>query len=493
MMSGARKVLFGGVFSLLCCSYLWAAEEGKTTAVAATNNVSTQAVVAVSNAPQYGFVEAKFEDNGENDLFRRAPWSASLGLGFVTFEGDEKVEDGLFIPLRLGYDMSPRWTVEGALEVYPSLRNRSFDSPNRHGLDSSIWAMRLGMNVLYHLRNVKNLHWDPFLSVGGGGIYYSKKIQDYGYVQPNVMGGCGLFYHFNDAWALRADAQVALVFGTHNEFNGLFTLGVNYRWGTQAKPNYEVVGGGIDSDADGLTDAEEEQIGTDPYDPDTDKDGLTDGEEVKVYHTDPLNPDSDWDGLTDGAEVLTYKTNPLDRDTDKGGVSDGHEVIEDHTNPLDPKDDLMLFTLNIEYDYDKATIKTQYYDKLDAVVKVLRRDPLAKAKVEGHCDKWPKSERVYNQKLSERRANGVLDYLSNVGGVERTRLQARGYGFDRPIASNDVPENRAHNRRTEIYITPGATVAAQALSNGVSQVSSKEATWPLGVDATNRPPAMPKK
>ncbi len=59
----------------------------------------------------------------------------------------------------------------------------------------------------------------------------------------------------------------------------------------------------VDSDNDGLTDAEEKALGTDPFNPDTDGDGLFDGEEVKVYKTDPLNPDTDGDGFKDGAEV----------------------------------------------------------------------------------------------------------------------------------------------------------------------------------------------
>ena len=58
-----------------------------------------------------------------------------------------------------------------------------------------------------------------------------------------------------------------------------------------------------DSDSDGLTDNEEQALGTDALATDTDKDGLFDGEEVKVYKTNPLNPDSDNDGYTDGEEV----------------------------------------------------------------------------------------------------------------------------------------------------------------------------------------------
>lgn len=59
----------------------------------------------------------------------------------------------------------------------------------------------------------------------------------------------------------------------------------------------------IDTDSDGLTDAEEATLGTDPTRIDTDGDDLTDGEEVNFYFTDPLNPDTDGDTYSDGSEV----------------------------------------------------------------------------------------------------------------------------------------------------------------------------------------------
>jgi len=61
---------------------------------------------------------------------------------------------------------------------------------------------------------------------------------------------------------------------------------------------------GMDQDADGLYDFEEEKIGTDPNNRDTDRDGLDDYYEVRIYKTDPLNPDTDGDGYSDGDEVM---------------------------------------------------------------------------------------------------------------------------------------------------------------------------------------------
>ncbi len=67
-----------------------------------------------------------------------------------------------------------------------------------------------------------------------------------------------------------------------------------------------------DSDSDGLSNAQEELIGTDPFNPDTDADQLTDGQEVLVYATNPLHPDTDMDGFSDGQEVLVLGSDPLD-------------------------------------------------------------------------------------------------------------------------------------------------------------------------------------
>ena len=92
-----------------------------------------------------------------------------------------------------------------------------------------------------------------------------------------------------------------------------------------------------DTDDDGLDDGEEVELGTDPTDPDTDDDGLLDGDEVD---TDPLNPDTDGDGLADGVEVEAG-SDPLDVDTDGDGIEDGPDGLGDEDddgviNVLDP-------------------------------------------------------------------------------------------------------------------------------------------------------------
>jgi outer membrane protein OmpA-like peptidoglycan-associated protein len=412
----------------------------------------------------------------ERDLFEDAPWYVGAGIGYIHFEGDEPVNPGVGLGLRLGHDWNEYWSAEVGLNVFPHLDNSEFDNPNRFELDGPIWAVGLQGDVMLHLRNQQDLHWDPYLSVGGQLMYYEEDLGN-GNAELMLTAGAGLFYHFNDVWSMRVDFRTGIA-GADTEFNQLVFVGVNNRWGANVPPVISVSGGQLDSDGDGLLDAQEANIGTDPFNPDTDGDGLTDGQEVngidrdgRTIKTNPLEPDTDMDALKDGAEVLTYRTDPLDRDTDKGGVADGHEVIDDKTDPLNPKDDLQLFTLNIEFDLDRANLRPQYHGDLDKIVKVLQRDPQATARVEGHADKRKTSKRDYNLKLSERRAKAVMDYMVHVGGIEASRLSHVGYGFDRPLAPNDTEANMQKNRRTEIYIRPSGQVEPLATGAGASLVS----------------------
>lgn len=79
---------------------------------------------------------------------------------------------------------------------------------------------------------------------------------------------------------------------------------------TTPMPPEETPGAAVDSDKDGLNDAQEEQMKTDPLNQDSDKDGLTDGDEVLIWKTDPTNKDSDGDGYLDGEEA-NHGYNPL--------------------------------------------------------------------------------------------------------------------------------------------------------------------------------------
>ena len=111
---------------------------------------------------------------------------------------------------------------------------------------------------------------------------------------------------------------------------------------------------------------------------------------------------------------------------------------------------------NVLFDYDKSTLRPESYETLDKLVTVMQQPP-AKSKVElsGHTDN--KGPNDYNQKLAERRAQSVVNYLINKG-ISKDRLVAKGYGESRPAAPNsqpdgsDNPAGRQLNRRTELKL-----------------------------------------
>ncbi len=99
------------------------------------------------------------------------------------------------------------------------------------------------------------------------------------------------------------------------------------------------------------------------------------------------------------------------------------------------------------FDFNKATLKPAGQEKVDEVVQTMKQHPEVRATVEGHTDSV--GSEAYNQRLSERRANAVRDYLV-AHGIDASRITTRGYGKTKPIASNKTAEGRAKNRRVEI-------------------------------------------
>ena len=399
-------------------------------------------------------------------------WYFTPSIGYLNFEGDQPLEDGFFLNIRVGYDLNEWWGVEGGFFLAPKLDENLVDGegahlfqredgswytdPNRRKSHSrgddaffgDTWAAGIYADALFHFTRWERL--DPFLAGGIGLNIYGKDVVDSGRTEFVFRGGGGVMWHFSDVWAVRGDFRLLL--DTDNtEFNNEFDVGIVWNWDAGGDPSFVAVSGPIDTDGDGLTDDYEMQIGTDPNNPDTDGDGITDGDEVLKYKTDPLNPDTDFDGLKDGAEVFKYKTDPLDPDTDKGGVKDGHEVLVDHTDPLNGNDDLLRFELHLLFDYDKSVIHAKDYPELDTVAKVLARNPGATATIEGHADRLYRSKADYNRRLSERRANAVKSYFISKG-IDASRLKTVGYGFDRPQVKPDLKNGTPENRRVEVYI-----------------------------------------
>ncbi len=99
--------------------------------------------------------------------------------------------------------------------------------------------------------------------------------------------------------------------------------------------------------------------------------------------------------------------------------------------------------------WNRAQIKSESFRVLDDVVLAMKDNPTLKVRIEGHTDS--SGAVVHNQKLSQRRAESVLDYLVS-HGVATARLQAQGFGPTVPLETNDTAEGREKNRRVEFVI-----------------------------------------
>ncbi len=103
----------------------------------------------------------------------------------------------------------------------------------------------------------------------------------------------------------------------------------------------------------------------------------------------------------------------------------------------------------VEFEYSKFTIRKESFPILDDVTQLLLRHPeLERVEVQGH---YPNPPKTYSIRLSHGRAEAVAKYLVEQG-IARRRIEARGYGEERPLAPYDTPEGKKLNRRIEIHV-----------------------------------------
>lgn len=104
---------------------------------------------------------------------------------------------------------------------------------------------------------------------------------------------------------------------------------------------------------------------------------------------------------------------------------------------------------NIFFDTDKSTLLQQSYQELQFLIAILESHPKMKIEISGHTDS--QGSDLHNQQLSENRAKEVVDYLME-NGIDEKRLKFKGYGKNKPIATNATEEGRQKNRRVEFKI-----------------------------------------
>lgn len=103
--------------------------------------------------------------------------------------------------------------------------------------------------------------------------------------------------------------------------------------------------------------------------------------------------------------------------------------------------------LNVRFDTASAVVKEKYHKDIQTVASFMKLYPDVTVTIEGHTDNVGNDD--YNQKLSEKRANSIRQYLIDKFRIDGSRLTAVGYGKSKPVAGNDTEEGRQLNRRVQ--------------------------------------------
>jgi OOP family OmpA-OmpF porin len=221
--------------------------------------------------------------------------------------------------------------------------------------------------------------------------------------------------------------------------------------------------------------------------PDTDGDGLDDSADKCPSEAGPVNrqgcpeKDSDKDGILDEqdscpseAGVPELKGCPA-KDKDNDTVADHVDNCPNEAGPADNqgcpaaqkqlvaiKGDRIELKDKVYFDTSAATIQARSFALLDQIAKLLVEHPeIVKLTVEGHTD--DRGPVDFNRTLSQQRAESVAAYLAGKG-VAKERMEAKGFGPDRPVQPNTTSEGRAANRRVD-FITGYADDQPEAPAN----------------------------
>jgi len=198
-------------------------------------------------------------------------------------------------------------------------------------------------------------------------------------------------------------------------------------------------------------------------DGDFDKDGVVDHEDqcpadASGLHPDPAKPgcplaDRDGDSVPDAEDHCPDKAGAPSPDPKRNGCPG---LVKIDAGQIEIKTPVFFATNN-------DTILRRSFRVLTAVADVLRATPnIKRVDVQGHTDAQGNAE--HNLDLSRRRAERVRLWLI-IHGVEAARLEAHGFGGDRPVATNKTGAGRATNRRVEFLITD------PALASGATQAA----------------------
>ena len=274
----------------------------------------------------------------------------------------------------------------------------------------------------------------PFLLLGGGAQYEDRDINSGTNGFANAGGGFLINLNQSGSAAIRIDAKRYWIWDDEVEAGRDYVMDTRINAGVQLAfgrneppPPPPPPPPPADSDGDGVPDP------LDPC-PNTPRGVPVDTKGCPLPPPPPPPPkDSDGDGVLDNVDACPNTPAGMRVDSRGCAIKAATVVLRD---------------INFEFNSSKLSGTSQ--DSLDKIVEGLRGQPSMNLIIEGHTDAVGTD--AYNLKLSQLRAASARSYLISKG-IDASRLQTRGYGESRPVASNKDPEGRAQNRRVEFKVT----------------------------------------
>jgi outer membrane protein OmpA-like peptidoglycan-associated protein len=223
-----------------------------------------------------------------------------------------------------------------------------------------------------------------------------------------------------------------------------------------------------DNDRDGIPDVKDKC----PNDPE-DKDGFEDEDGCPEV-------DNDKDGIADVQDLCPNEPETVNNYADQDGCPDEQQVRV--------LGDKIVLDDRVHFRTNNAQIRHISYPLLERLAKLIKDHPeYVHVDIEGHADE--RGTEAYNQKLSEARANSVLEFLVKKG-IERSRLSARGYGTTRPLVEKRSEYAWLLNRRVEFLVTRQAKYTGATpptLPTPDPKESKKVSDLPAAADEENVP------
>jgi len=378
--------------------------------------------------------------------------------GYNWFQDKQNLKDRPVYGGRLGYNFTPHWGIEGTVEFIKtavddkgltSVKEGQFGRPMD---DADLYFYHV--DAVYHFMPEGKLN--PFIVAGFGGAHYKPRVSDHDMAAFNI--GVGAKYWLTDHIALRADLRDYMVTEIIQEtyHNVAATVGVTFAFGGRERP--------VPARAERV-EAKPEPVAAAPIPP-----PAAPTVRISAY---PSTIDQgkcaklDWS--TTGASSAS-----IDQGIGSQNPSGSREVCPGSTTqytitamgdggtrtssatvtvnpPPPPKAEVKFILLEDEhFDFDKSTLTKEGVVILERNILVFKENPDMKVRIAGYASASGTDE--YNQKLSERRAKTVQDYLVKEGGIAPGRLTTIGYGENRPATYEPIPsdiESRAAkaNRR----------------------------------------------